>query len=92
MIGYKIGTNDGMRVLVTLEISKDAKTNLDRTDIKDKEYAKYRCDRCKVLSIEDTDGNRYQSAKNSFYDKKIIEYKVGEDVIESNFNKDINIV
>ena len=92
MIGYKIASTDNKRVLVTLEIPVDSNTNLNRADIKDKEFAKYRCDKAKVLSIEDNEGNKYVSARSIMYDKKIVEYNVNEEVKEPNYDKDINIV
>jgi antitoxin component YwqK of YwqJK toxin-antitoxin module len=96
MIGYKIGQikvdSKQIRVLITLDIDiNNCKTNLNRKDIKDKEYAKYRCDKAKVISIEDNEGNKYSNAFSPFYDK-IIEYKVGEKVEEPVYNKDIDVV
>ncbi len=96
MIGYKIGQitlgDTQIRVLITLEIPNDAQTNLNRTDIKDKKYAKYRCNKALVISIEDNKGNKHENAFSSIYNEKSIEYKVGEKVEEPNYDKDIDIV
>jgi len=90
MIGYKIAQNDYKRVLVTLEIPNDARTNIDRDYIVNKEYASYRCDRAKVIDIEDISGNKYTMAKTAFYKNKSLTYKLGETIIEANYDNNIN--
>jgi len=105
MIGYKIaqvhnlsyksgGLNDQdiRRVLVTLEIPDDAKTNLHRKDIVDSTKAKYRCNKAKVLKIEDNEGTEYQEATTLCYSDKKLKYVVGEEVEEKNYNTDIEVV
>ena len=92
MLGYKIASNNGTRVLVTLSIPCNAKSNLNRDGIVDKEYAKYRCDRATVVSIKDEKGNKYNTALSLIYKGKTIEYKVGEEITESNYDKHVNIV
>jgi len=73
MIGYKIGQTNlnsrQIRVLITLDLT-NSNNNLNRKNIKDKEYAKYRCDKALVISIEDTEGNKYTSSFSFMYDKK----------------------
>ena len=92
MIGYKIASSEGKRVLVTLEIPSDANTNLDRKNVKDKLYAKYRCDKAFVLCIEDEEGKKYKSASTSIFSFKKIKYVVGEEIFEKDYNKDVNVV
>ena len=72
-------TPDKVYVIVQLEIPEDAK-RLSATG------RKCRCDKAKVLSITDTDGNEYTSAKSN-YDPKFI-YKVGETVSVDDFDED----
>jgi antitoxin component YwqK of YwqJK toxin-antitoxin module len=96
MIGYKIAqvqlnNQDIRRVLVTLEISDDAKTNLHRKDIVDATKAKYRCNKAKVLKIEDNEGREYPEATTHCYQDKKLKYAVGE-VEEKNYNTDIEVV
>ena len=92
MIGYKIASSEGKRVLVTLEIPSGANTNLDRKDVKDKLYAKYRCDKAFVLCIEDEEGIKYKSASTSIFSFKKIKYVVGEEIFEKDYDKDVNVV
>ena len=90
MLGYKIAQNkDFKRVLVTLEIPKDAKTNLNRRYIANKYTSKYRCNKAKVLKIED-EIQEYQEA-NSIYDNTFI-YIVGEDVVEKNYDEQNEVI
>jgi hypothetical protein len=100
MIGYKIAQvqlneQDIRRVLVTLEISNDDinfKSNLHRKDIIDATKAKYRCNKAKVLKIEDAEGKEYPEATTHCYQDKKLKYVVGEEVEEMNYNTDIEVV
>jgi len=97
MIGYKIAEvylndKDSRRVLVTLEISDDATTNLHRKDIIDATKAKYRCNKAKVLKIEDTEGKEYPEATTHCYKDKKLKYVIGEEVEEKNYNLDNEVV
>ena len=92
MIGYKIASSEGKRVLVTLEIPSDANTNLDRKRLKDKMCAKYRCDKAFVLCIEDEEGKKYKSASTSIFSFKKIKYVLEEEIFEKDYNKDVNVV
>ena len=96
LTGYKIAfINNNKRVLVTLEIGDDANTNLYRSDIVDKMYAKYRCDKATVVAITpcDTEENRVITcAYTAIYKNKRIKYVIGEEVVERSYNKDINLV
>jgi antitoxin component YwqK of YwqJK toxin-antitoxin module len=88
MIGYKIAKNGEKRVVVTLEIPRDALTNMNRSSIAVRDTAKYRANKAKVLKIEDDEGNCYQAATSFSYDKKSLDYKVGELLEESTYNVD----
>ena len=88
MIGYKIAKNGERRVVVTLEIPSDAPTNMNRSSVVVKDTAKYRANKAKVLKIEDNEGNCYPSATSFNYDKKSLDYKVGEVVEEPSYDKD----
>ena len=91
MIGYKIASSDGKRVLVKLRINSH-NTNINRYTIKDKLCAKYRCYHAIVINIEDEKGNKYSSAFTSMYKEKSLKYILGEEVVEKDYNKDINVV
>ena len=87
MIGYKVAKNDKTKVIVTLEIPKDARTNMGRSSIAVKETAAYRADKVKVLAIEDASGTSYKTATTNFEGISLT-YKVGEVVEEPSFNPD----
>ena len=88
MIGYKIAKHGEKRVVVTLEIPSDALTNMSRSSVEVKETAKYRTNKAKVLKIEDIEGNCYSTATSFNYDKKSLDYKVGELIEEPTYNTD----
>jgi hypothetical protein len=92
MLGYKIARHGAKRVLITLEIPEDAKTNLYRPSIVNKETAKYRTNKAKVLKIEDADGKSYDTATTSIYNKKKLTYRVGEVVEEPAFDPMLEVV
>jgi antitoxin component YwqK of YwqJK toxin-antitoxin module len=92
MLGYKIAKSSGTRVLVTLEIPSDAKTNITRCDIVNTQYAKHRCDRALVMSIEDSEGNKYSAASSSEYLKKQLVYTTGQIVYEPAYTLDLESV
>ena len=88
VIGYKIAKNGTNRVIVTLEIPEDAKTNMNRSSIAVKETAKYRANKAKVLTIEDDSGISYTTATSFEYDKESHTYNVGETIEESSYDPD----
>lgn len=96
MIGYKIAkvqsNNKQKRVLVTLEIPQDAKTNLNRSDIVDATKAKYRCNKAKVIKIEDIECRKYLEVTTLFYSDKKLKYVVGKEVEEKSYNEDNEVV
>jgi antitoxin component YwqK of YwqJK toxin-antitoxin module len=96
MLGYKIARHqvtkqDPRLVIVTLEIPKDAKTNLHRKNIINPYKAKYRCNKAKVLKIEDVKKNKVYHFAYSHYPKKLF-YIPGEVTVENNYNEDINVI
>jgi len=91
MYGYKSGISDnGIRVLITLYVPMDAKTNFERKNIKNKLFAKYRVNKASVIRIQDDNLKNYKTAKSLFSNEKII-YNVGSYVL-SKFNDNIDIV
>lgn len=78
------------RVIVTLLIPMNAKTNTERKNIFNPMYAKYRTNSAKVINIEDENGNKYKEAHTAFYEKKIT-YKLDE-IVKSEYDDNINIV
>ena len=91
MNAYKSGiTSDNIRVLITLFIPVRAKTNMERKNIINKKYAKYRSNIAVVLSIKDDNGKEYLTATSAYWNEKII-YKIDE-MIHSEFDENINIV
>ncbi len=89
MIGYKVAKNDETRVIITLEIPEDALTNMNRSSVAIKETAKYRTNKAKVLKIEDSEGNTYQSAESGFYYTKKLTYKIGEVIVCEDFDMNL---
>jgi len=88
---YKSGiTNTNARVIITLFIPINAKTNIDRLHVIDPTFAKYRSNIARVLCIEDDYGNTYTSAYTAFHNKKI-QYTLNE-YIKSEYDTNINIV
>ena len=86
IIGYKAAFAYNKRVVVTLEIPDDALTNLLRENAVVKEYAKYRCNKAKVVKIEDIDGKEYEEAITVHYDKNSLTYKLNETVSVHRFD------
>ena len=93
MIGYKSAKSGEIRVVITFEIPKDAITNMDRSNIKDEDKTKafYRCNKIKVLRIEDDSCKEYDSATSCFYQDKSLTYLTGNMLNVKNYNKYIDI-
>ena len=73
---YKKGAND---TIIVLEIPVDAKTNEDRTGIVDPLYAKYRCDKAKVVRIyNQKTGEEQQETMNVISSQGTQKYEVGK--------------
>ena len=94
---YKIGyvNNDCTRikykkVLITLLLLATVKTNIDRSNIIDKKYAKYRCNKAYVKDIIDNNNKSYNIATSGFYHEKLIYEK--NKMIETSFDEDIEEV
>lgn len=87
MLGYKYAKSNGIHVIITLEISKDAITNMGRSSVVIKETAKYRTNKAKVLAIEDMRGNSYEIASPDIYkDNKSFTYKLNEIIEEPTYD------
>ncbi len=91
MLGYKIATSSKTRVLITLEIPDDAKTNIDRKYVVDKQKAKHRTNKAKVLKIEDAEGMYYETAETAYSSKKLT-YTDGQLIEEPTFDPTLELV
>ncbi len=91
MLGYKAANNGSTRVLITLEIPKDARTTLNRASIAVWETATYRANKVKVLKIEDENGTTYPNAVSGFFSKKL-EYRVGEILEDASYDTNVENV
>jgi len=85
IIGYKKAQNN---VLVILEIPYDAKHNIDRKNIIDKQYAKYRCSHAKVIDIIDLNNNTSIDKAYSLH-YPIFIYELGQELICDNFDTNL---
>ena len=92
MIGYKAAISCNQRVVVTLEIPEDALTNIERKNVAVKEYAKHRCNKAKVLKIEDENGKEYEEAETDHYDKSKLTYKLNQTVYVHRFDTNLETV
>ena len=92
MLGYKAAVSCNQRVLVTLEIPEDALTNIERKNVAVKEYAKHRCNKAKVIKIEDTDGKEYEEAETEYYNYSKLTYKLNQTVSVHHFNTNLEEV
>jgi antitoxin component YwqK of YwqJK toxin-antitoxin module len=88
MLAYKAAKHGNTRVLSTLEIPEDALTNLKRSSIANAETAKYRCNKAKVLKIEDDEGKTYETAETLCFNDKSLTYKVDEIIEEPTYYTD----
>lgn len=89
MEAFKLGTTkfQDKFLIVVLEIPDGANTNIGRSNVlkKNKETAKYRCDKAKVIDIYDLDYNKHSEAYSIF--KNSFCYKVGEIITEPLYDK-----
>jgi len=77
--------------IVTLELLDDSINNEKRDGVIDKNYAKFRCDKAKVISITEVKtGEKIEKDISIFHHK--FEYKLGKIVKAFNFNFDLDIV
>ncbi len=84
MLRYKACKNS----IVTLELLEDTKNNEKRDGIVDDKYAKFRCDRAKVISIVNVKTGKTMENDNSIIRMKFI-YSLGE-IVKTNFDPDLN--
>jgi hypothetical protein len=81
---------DNGNCIIELDIDTSAHTNISRT-VKDKNNAKYRCDRARVVKIYNKFTEQPFISIPSDFDNGFI-YHVGSIVTESAYNEDIDIV
>ena len=86
MLRYKACRNS----IVTLELLGDTKTNEKRVNAVNDKYAKFRCDRAKIISITDPETGKNIKMDGSIYNPHF-HYRVGK-IVETDFNICINLV
>jgi len=86
MLRYKACRNS----IVTLELLADSKTNEKRDGIVDKNYAKFRCDKAKVIDIINVKTGEKMKTDISIRDERF-EYSL-EKFVETDFYTDLNEV
>jgi len=86
MLRYKACKNS----IVTLELSNDSKTNEKRKDVVDNRYAKFRCDKAKVIDITNVTTGEKMEKDVSIRNKEFI-YNLNKKVT-TGFNIYLNIV
>ena len=84
MLRYKACKNS----IVTLELLNDTKTNEKRKDVFDSRYAKFRCNRAKVINITNVKSGKNIEKDHSIY-SPWCHYQVGE-IVKTNFDTDLN--
>ena len=93
MIGYKVAqTTDEKRVIITLDIPNDACTNMNRTNIVNKDTATYRTNKATVRSIEDENGNIYETATSCIYTDNQLTYNIGETLVVEDYDTNVENV
>ena len=75
--------------IITMELLEYSNHNMDRMYIVDAPYAKYRCDKVRVISICNKFTDEEMSQINSNYDENFI-YKVGSIIFDQKYNTDEN--
>jgi len=82
---YKAGKNS----IITLELLLESKTNEGRDDVVDPNFAKFRTNKAKVISIVNPQTNDTMDKDCSDYDRSF-KYTVGQVVDESEYDDNIN--
>lgn len=89
---YKAALAAGdVRVLVTLAVPSDARTNFARAGVLDRAHAKYRVSKAIVTAIVDEHGTEHGTAATAFSSKKIV-YTLGQPVCVDDWDPDIATV
>ena len=91
MLGYRAGKSFGKRVVITLEILKDAITNVKRSNISKAETAIYRANKVTAIKIEDSDGKTYDEAISYNLDNDSLKYTLHEEVVCHDFDMDLEM-
>ncbi len=89
VIGYKVAEYNGKNVIVTIEIPKDAITDLERTSVIIKETAKYKTNIANQICVEDIEGNLYNDI--NIVNEKEIQCYLTKKVAEAKIKGSINI-
>jgi antitoxin component YwqK of YwqJK toxin-antitoxin module len=83
--GYKKGANN---TLIILDIPSDSLYNMNRSDIVNKQFAKYRCSYAIVKEIIDLKSGEKMNETQSMNDKNF-KYSVGQKVVPNTFDTNL---
>ena len=86
MLRYKACRNS----IVTLELLEDSKNTEKRFDVANDKYAKFRCNRAKVVNITNVKTGEKMEKDVSIYDHKFI-YRLGK-IVKTDFDRYLNRV
>lgn len=89
---YKSAVSGMKRVLITMDVGHNVRTNFARRGIHDPAHAWYRVEHAMVLAIEDDAGLPYETATSAFCIDNPLTYSVNHVVIESDWDPDIEAV
>ena len=74
--------------IVTLELLEDTRHNMNNSEVIDKNYAHFRCDKALVISITDKDNENILTTIDDDSYRNITRYEVGKIVTAYNYNPD----
>jgi len=77
--------------IITLEIPPHAKTNLDRENVVDRDYAYFRCDEAKVMKIEHKETKKAVELVSSDRNWSFV-YRLGETIKDDDYDDNKNKV
>ncbi len=86
MLRYKACRNS----IVMLELLEDSKTNEKRDDVVNDKYAKFRCDKAKVIDITNVKTGETMEKDLSIWNRGF-DYTVGE-IVKTDFNTNLNVI
>ena len=77
--------------IVTLKLLNGSKTNEKRNKVSDSNYAKFRCNKAKVIAITDVETGKNIDTDKSVYNSDF-KYIIGKIVKDNKFDKNVNKV
>ncbi len=87
---YKLGFHKESYVLIYLELLNDSITNINRSSVINKKYAKHRCDKALVKKIINVKSNKEYETAISLYDNNF-KYHLGK-IIVTDFDSNLENV